>query len=252
MSPKRLSSITKASKAYAPHTSRLLVFKFDRNTNQFYQTSHENMTADTNNKVFCLLSYDDYVKRREPIINDRSIKNFSNILHSILEKNPKLSFYGADIDTDPIRIKKEFSKFATLDQIIDKEIINSKIDFIELKYVESLQYYDIDDDLINYAHKIENLIIDKNNKFLKRLKLHQYFKNLKENNAGLLKIYESIKGEINISMLETWIKKNQTMDIKKINTEVKKQYPLLEHIPSYQLDSYGKDIAQYINMIDKL
>lgn len=252
MDPKKLSSITKASsRNYTAPTSRLLVFKFDAGAGAFRQVSYDSMEEDTNKKVICLLTKESYPTVRMPVISGKKDLGLS-ALRSLLERNPKFSFYGVDKDTDKGRVEEEFSDFKQLDDFIDEKVLNNKsISYVEIKYAQS-HLYDIDERILKHVDKLEHLITDKSSLFLSRLDLHQKVKKLTGDDQGLLDIYESVKGEISISDLKKFVKDNPDWDIVKINNEYTTKYPLLGAINSYNFSQIVEHIAQYVNMVDKI
>jgi hypothetical protein len=252
MLPRKLSSVTKASsRAYTPPAQRLLIFKFDLNAGAFRQVSYDNMEEDTNSeKVLCLLTRDHYSNRMPVLANKQSLG--LTALKSLLERNPKVSFYGVDKDTDANRLDEEFSDFTKLDDFIEKKVFNNKsINYVEIKFAKS-HTYDVDERMIKYFDKLESLINDRQSSFLTRLELHKTVKKLSGNDQSLLEIYESVKGEITDSTLRTFLKTNPNWDIQQINKEYEKKYPLLGAINTYNMSHIVEHIAHYVNMVDKI
>ena len=252
MAPKRLSEITKAAdRPYTPPTSRLLIFKFF-GSGVFRQVSYDDMKADANSKVLCLLG-----RYHHP--NDHRFAKLDNgtnligddVLKLLLEKNPTFSFYGVDKETDLVRIKKEFSTFQKLEDFIDQKLLNNKsVDYVELRFAQ-LHSRDIDDTMLRYQDKLEPLILNKKSLFLSRLNLHKNLEQMNANNDSLLAMYQSIKGVITDDILANYLKKNPKMDIEKVNQEYDNKYPLLADINTYNYNTIVQHIAHYINLIDK-
>lgn len=251
MLPKRLSSISKASgRAYTPAASRLLIFKFDLQAGAFRQVSYDNMEEDLNDKVLCHLTRDSYSNRMPMLANKQNLG--LTALKSLLERNPKISFYGVDKDTDPKRLEEEFSDFAKLDDFIEEKVLNNKsINYVEIKFAKS-HTYDVDERMIKHLDKLEPLITDKQSSFLTRLELHKTVKKLSGNDQSLLEIYESVKGEINDTTLKKFVKDNPSWDIYEINRAYEKKYPLLGAINTYNMSHIVEHIAHYVNMVDKI
>ena len=250
MAPKRLSAITKASsRAYTPAASRLLIFKFDLAASAFRQVSYDNMEEDTNDKVLCLLNRDQY-SNRNPVLANKQILNLT-ALKALIEKNPSVSFYGVDKDTDSKRVDEEFNDFIKLDDFIEKKVLNNKaINYVEIKFAQA-HTYDIDNRWLKHLDKLEPMIKDKQSPFLVRLELHKVINKLSGNDRSLLEIYESVKGEIKETVLRQFVKDNPNWDIKEINKAYEKQYPLLSAINTWDMHKILDHVAQYVNMVDK-
>lgn len=252
MLPKRLSSISKASgRAYTPPAQRLLIFKFDLAAGAFRQVSYDNMEEDTNTeKVLCLLTRDHY-SNRMPVLDNKQTLGLT-ALKSLLERNPKASFYGVDKDTDAKRVEEEFNDFDKLDAFIDAKVLNNKtINYVEIKFAKS-HTYDVDERMLKHFDKLEPLITDKQSAFLTRLELHKTVKKLSGNDQSLLEIYESVKGEINDATLKKFVKDNPNWDIYEINRAYEKKYPLLGALNTYNMSHIVEHIAHYVNMVDKI
>jgi len=251
MKPKRLSSITKASsRAYTPPASRLLVFKFDAQASAFRQVSYDNMEEDTNDKVLCLLSRDQYSGRLAMLANKQTLGLAA--FKSLMERNPKVSFYGVDKDTDTKRLEEEFNDFDKLDDYIEKKIFNNKsINYVEIKFAQAHTYH-IDERMLKYLEKLETLVPDKQSQFLVRLELHKAIKKLSGNDRSLLDIYESVKGEIKEATLKQFVKDNPNWNIEEINRAYEKKYPLLTAINMYNVSQIVEHVAHYVNMVDKI
>jgi hypothetical protein len=173
-------------------------------------------------------------------------------LKSLMERNPKISFYGVDKDTDSKRLEEEFNDFDKLDDFIDEKVLNNKsINYVEIKFAKS-HTYDVDERMLKHLDKLEPLITDKQSSFLTRLELHKSIKKLSGNDQSLLEIYESVKGEINDATLKKFIKDNPEWDIYKINGAYEKKYPLLGAINTYNMSHIIEHIAHYVNMVDKI
>jgi hypothetical protein len=67
----------------------------------------------------------------------------------------------------------------------------------------------------------------------------------------MLKIYESINGEIESAVLTQFAKTHPEYDIDTVNTDFEKKYPLLEHLQTYNYNEIIGHVAHYINLIDK-
>lgn len=251
MKPKRLTAITKASaRAYTPPASRLLVFKFDAQASAFRQVSYDNMEEDTNDKVLCLLQRDQY-SGRQAMLNNKQVLNLT-ALKSLLERNPKVSFYGVDKDTDSKRLDEEFNDFTKLDDFIEKKVLNNKsINYVEIKFAQAHTYH-IDERMLKHIEKLEPLITDKQSPFLVRLELHRAIKKLSGNDRSLLDIYESVKGEIKDSTLKQFVRDNPNWNIEEINRAYEKRYPLLSAINTYNFTQIVDHVAHYVNMVDKI
>ena len=252
MAPKMLSSITKASsRNYTPPASRLLVFKFDTVAGAFRQVSYDSMEEDLNSKVLCLLTRDNYPTNRMPTLSSNKTLGVS-ALRSLLERNPKISFYGVDKDTDKDRVEEEFSDFKQLETFIDEKVLNNKsINYVEIKFAQHHTYH-IDERMLKHVDKLEPLITDKASPFLSRMELHKQIKKLSGDDKGLLDIYESVKGEITDKDLKAFVKSNPNWDIETINNEYAQKYPLLGAINTYNFSQIVEHVAHYVNMVDKI
>jgi len=251
MAPKRLSAITKASsRAYTPAASRLLIFKFDLAASAFRQVSYDAMDEDQNDKVLCLLNRDQY-SNRNPVLANKQLLNLT-ALKALIEKNPSVSFYGVDKDTDPKRLEEEFNDFTKLDDFIEKKVLNNKsINYVEIKFAQN-HTYDVDSRWLKHLDKLEPMITNKQSPFLTRLELHKVVNKLSGNDRSLLDIYESVKGEIKEATLRQFVKDNPNWDIKEINKAYEKTYPLLNAINTWDMHKILDHVASYVNMVDKV
>jgi hypothetical protein len=251
MKPRRLSSITKASaRAYVPAAQRLLIFKFDSQASAFRQVSYDTMEEDTDTKVLCLLGRDNYTNRAAFLANKQILA--AGALKALMEKNPKVSFYGVDKDTDPKRLDEEFNDFDKLDEFIEKKVLNNKsINYVEIKFAGK-HNYDIDSRVLKYFDKLEPLITDKKSLFLERLELHKAIEKLSGHDRSLLDIYESVKGQITDADLKKFVTANPNWDITSVNKEYEKKYPLLGAINTYNFQNIIEHVAHYVNMVDKI
>ena len=255
MSPKKLSSITKATgRAYTPPASRLLVFKFDTAAGAFRQVSYDSMEEDTNDKVLCLLSRGDTYGSniRMPVLTANKQQLSLSAMRALLERNPKISFYGVDKDTDTKRVEEEFDDFEGLDDFIDEKVLNNKtISYVEIKFSQSHTYH-IDERLLKYYTNLEPLVSDKVSPFLARLELHKKIKKLSGDDRGLLEVYEAVKGAITDKDIDKFVKANPEWDIEKGNDDYAKRYPLLSAINTYNFSHIVEHVAHYVNMVDKI
>lgn len=251
MKPKRLSAITKASaRSYTAPSFRLLVFKFDPNAGAFRQLSYDSMDEDTNQKVLCLLTRDDY-NTRNAILKTKTYLR-SHELKTILDKDPKISIYGVDASVDAKRLDEEFNDFTKLDDYIDQKVLNNKsINYVEIKFAQE-HVYDVDERMLRISDKLIPLINDPKSSFVERLTLHKKIKTLSNSDRGLLDIYESVNGNIKDTAIQQFLKDNPDWDIQKLNRKYAKTYPLLGAINSYNTDSLLEHFAHYVNAIDKI
>ncbi len=254
MQPKRLSSITKASaRAYTPAASRLLVFKFDIVASAFRQVSYDAMEEDTNGKVICSLTREtnySTVTRSATLANGTHMP--TTALRSLLDRNPKFSIYGLDKDTDPVRVKEEFSDFKPLDEFIDEKVLNNTtINYVEIKYAQGHTYH-VDERMLKHLPELGKLVNDQTSAFMTKLNLHDKIKRLNGDDKSLLEIYESAKGKITDVILKDFLQKNPEWDIEKTNKAYEKKYPLLGAINTYNIGHVVEHIAAYVNMVDKI
>jgi hypothetical protein len=88
--------------------------------------------------------------------------------------------------------------------------------------------------------------------YLNRLETQIKIRDIYNENLYLLNIYENIKGEISDGELDAFLLKHPELDLKKMDDECDKKYPLLQHISSYHFNNAIDDIAHYINLADKI
>jgi hypothetical protein len=255
MVPKRLSQITKATgRKYTPAASRLLIFKFDAQAASFRQVSYDNMEEDENKKVICLLTRNDNNSSiwRAPLLSKTKQSLPLNAIRALTERNPKISFYGVDRDTDPKRLEEEFSDFKALDSFIDEKVLNNKsINYVEIKYSQ-VHNYNVDERILKFSDRLDSLITNKGSQFLARLELHKKIKRLGGDDKGLLEIYEAVKGVIEEKELTSFVKQNPDWDILKVNENYGHKYPLLGALNSYNFSQIVDHIGHYVNMVDKI
>lgn len=252
MAPGRLSDITKATgRKYTAPASRLLVFKLDSQASAFRQVSYDSMEEDTNEKVICMLTRQNYPANRMAILSNKKTLSFQ-AFKSLEAKFPKVSFYGVDRDTDPTRITEEFNDFEGLEKFITKKIVNSKIiNYVEIKFAQK-HSYDVDERVLKHWASLSKLIKDTQSFFIKRMELHEKIKKLNTFDSGLLEIYESVKGDIDQPILDKFVKDNPEWDILSINQEYATKYPLLGALNVYNYSQILEHVAHYINMVDKI
>lgn len=246
MKPKKLSSIAKVSaRAYTPSASRLIIFKYYPIGSIFQQISYADMEADTNVKVLCIL---DSSERRIPILLSKK-ELYLDTLKSLVNINPLTSFYGISEATDQKRIDAEFSDFQKLDDLIEKNLSDQKIDFAQIKYCKDNRHA-LDERMVHHINELQPLIEDKDNLFLKRMELHNKIQKIADTDSFLLNLYQNIKETIASKDIIQFIKDNPEMDIIKMNTDYNNKYPLLKAISAYTYGSFIKPMADYINLID--
>lgn len=250
MAPRLLSSITKASsRQYTPASQRVLVFQFMERACGFKQSSYSAMEEDSQDKVLCLLTRDSSTPNRNVILKNK--KEFQlQALRWLAQKHPTISFYGVDSTTTEDRIEEDFSDLTPLDDFLEEQVENKKIDFLEVKYSSS-ERFDLDHNMMRNIKKIEKLIDDKDSLFIKRLRLHVRLNELRQGDSYLLTIYESVNGEITKGDLTNWLKDHPDHDWDKLEKEYTKSYPLIEHLHYYNFDEVGPAISHYINIVDK-
>ena len=253
MQPSMLSTITKASaRNYTAATSRLLIFKFDTVAHNFRQCSYASLEEDTNDdKVLCYLTRDVNFSNRQ--VKLKSKKNLSaNSLHSLSEKNPKVSFYGIDEGTPVDRVEEEFSEFIDIEDFLDEKVLNNKkINYVEIKYATT-HTYNVDERLLAHQNRLAVAIQDPNSLCLSRLELHNKIKDLGKGDLGLLEIYESVNGSIDDKQIKDFIKSNPKWDIEEINKKFMAKYPLMSSVNTYNYSHIIEHVVQYINLIDKI
>lgn len=254
LQPKRLSDFTKASKRnYTPAAFRLLVFKFDPIASAFRQVSYDSVDQDTNTKVLCKLNRDDAGYRETILKSGNSVGN--NVLRALLKNSPNTSFYGVGQDTDAKRVEEDFSDFSNLDDFIEENVVNNKtMNYVEIKFAQEYVYeHGSEDRFLKSLPSFRDIIDDKQSLFLRRLELHQKLKDLNAvAHDGMLEIYESAKGAITEDILNQFLKDHPEWDIVKMNKEYSDKYPLLDAVQTYHLHNLVPDIAQYVNLIDKI
>ena len=249
------SSFTKFSEiSFEIISSTLLVFRYDPLSAVFRQVSFSSIEEDKNkDKVLCKLVRDLATNFRKIRLNNKT-ELANNTLKYISEKYPNHSFYGIDdgaLSADDERLEEDFGEFEDIDEFLEKEIVNSNINFVEVKFAR-LNRHALDVRPEKVMSKLENLIKDKNSLYLKRLRLHLKVKNLKEKNGGLLSIYESIKGEIDPSEVDKFIQNNPEYDLSVMEDNYNTKYPLLTHVHVYNYTEVLPAITQYINLIDSI
>ena len=250
MNMRKLSEITKATKARTISGVRLLTFKFDPNSMAFKQVAYSAIEEDENDKVLCRLERDDYNGQRRTLLKNKNYIG-TDTLKSILENASGVSIYGIDSSIPQDKIDESFENFSSIDDFVDEIFKNKKIDYVELKYIERNQYsYGRDKDA-NTLKKYENLIKDNNSIYLKNLALQVSLKEIYNKSGGLLKIYENVKGSIAQSDMDKWLKDNPDKDLKLMSEKVTKTYPLLSHVDYYYHDKLLEPLTHYINLIDK-
>jgi hypothetical protein len=252
MEPKLLSSITKATaRAYTPATSRLLIFKFDRGACAFRQVSYSSLEEDTNEKVLCILNKDTYNSNRTVYVQGKINFGMSE-LRGLSTKFTDVSFYGLDTGTPEDRIEEDFSDMMSLEDFVKEKIVDNKsIDYIKTAYcLEQNQH--TDNRMGRVFSKMEPLIENKNSLFLKRFQTEELIKqSIKEAEVQMLRIYESYNGSFDVPTLNDYGKAHPELQLRKMNEDYEKRYPLIDNINSYHYDQIIPHLVQYINLIDR-
>ena len=251
MLPKKLSSITKASsRAYTPASSRLLVFKFETSgASGFRQVSYASIDEDSNDKILAFVAKDARRNSRQVILKNKKILSDCLVL-SLLNKHPNHSVYGVDVDTPTNRLEEDFSDLIDIEDFIDVNVINNKlINYIETKFAYGASH-SVDDKMLKYRKDIEPVLSDPDSLFIKRIKIHEKIKNLSAQDTDMLRLYETINGEIPQADIDNYMKDNPQLNLGVINDEYEKRYPLINYVSYYDFKTIIKHIADYINMID--
>jgi hypothetical protein len=229
----KLSNVIKDIK---PRTisAKTIVYKLNLISGyQFNQTSNDVITEDKNEKVLCLLTKDKFVKLKNRYMDASAIGR-------IVKNYPNTSFYGVMQENNLQKVKKSHSMI-DIDGFLEKEIINGKYDLSLIKYAVS-NAADICHS--NFPGIVE--LLDPNSFYVKYINIQEMF-NKQLLNREILNIYETIKEDVSIADFTI---RNPNLDIIKINEQFKEKYPLLNHI--YSINKIMvKDVAQYINLIDK-
>lgn len=256
MEPIRLSTLVGSSvKASVPRAisgPKLIVFQYNTHSN-FHQVTINEMKEDKNKKVLCILDKNDiYNERRVALDNGKFLGQ--NTLRSIVKNLTGYSFYGVDAAIPQERIKKEFKKYQTFNSFMEDHLNAQNIDFVQLKYLSNLNYYDYDVALLTHDAYLKKHIKNPQSEALKYLNTVQKAANIVKNKTtnDILFIYELIKGEIDPKEVEKFAKTNHTFNAEKMEEDFNNKYPMIRHIvSSYAFERAREDIADYINLIDK-
>lgn len=251
MEPKFLSTITKASaRSYTPASARLLVFKFDKQAGAFRQVSYASVEEDASLKVLCTLTKDTYPTSREPILKNKKHLDLQSV-KTLISKFNDVSFYGVDSGAPADRIEEDFSDFIDIEDFIKERVLdNQSINYVEIKYATTHNYH-LDEKMLRTYGKMKSLLTDQNSLYIQRLDLHEKIKKMTSSDLGLLRIYESVNGDIESSDLEQFAKNHPEYDIDSVNKKYEEKYPLLDHLQTYNYNEIIEHVAQYINLIDK-
>lgn len=247
---KKLSTITKQGKSYSISGVRLLVFKFDIAQATFKQVKYADMEEDTNEKIICSLERDAYNSTRRVILKNNKVLG-NDIVKSILQTNTGVSIYGIDDSIPADKVKEHFDDFLPIDDFIqDKVLKNASIDYKQIKYAMR-NVYNLNDKNLKLYPKFKSLIQDAKSMYLLNLELQLAIKELMEKHCGILKIYESINGNISDKDVDAYIAKNPDLSVEIMTTNIKNRYPLLNHLDYYHQEKVLEPIIHYINLVDK-
>lgn len=249
-----LSEITSATpqKNKAVSATKLLVFKITSGhyTANFTQVAYSDVEEDTSKtKVLCFFDRSDnvYGKQYKELYLNGSKTNHSDklgIIFNVFSKD--VSFYAIQKDTDPDRIKKDFPGFITLDEFVEKNIVNSDADFIGIKASIKMHAY------LNFPEeKLNNLLklISDQSPFFLKVKAFRGINELKEKRF-IVDLYESLTKPITDIEVKAWLRAKPELDFVALEKKCNDIYPLLVHNDFYHTDI--KHIAQYINFIDSI
>jgi hypothetical protein len=255
MNPKLLSSIVKtSSRTQRSASSRLIVFKFDKNVNNFKQTNYSSIEEDNKNKILCLLEKNTDTSSRQIIL--KSGKRLSVSYLSELDRdNPEYSFYGVDHSISEKRVDEDFCDLQSLDDFINEKILeNSRDSYIRACYLNKSHGL-IDRNLLYRAATFKNKIQNIESIFLKRINLFELIDELSSGHLWSLRLYQEINGMITDDELDSFEAANPELSIAGLNKKYELKYPLLAFIDdscsSYnRADLESEHIINYVNLMD--
>lgn len=251
MLPKRMSSITKVSnRSTKSGAARLIISKFDAPSCSFRQTSYAALEEETNLKVLCLLTKDQFDSTKRCILKNKDVLPSATI-RSFINLYPGYSFYGLDAATPADRIEEDFSDCMDVDDFIEDQILNQKsTDYVAIRAARSMRSL-VDSKLTTFSDQWKKHVTDPSSLLLQTLDLNQKVVKLGCSDKGMLDVYESLAGAIDNNKVVDYLKDHPDLDIETYNKELYKKYPLLAHFNVYSMDRVVPALAEYINLIDK-
>jgi hypothetical protein len=224
---------------------KLTIFKFDR---YFHRSSQKEKEAETKKKIICLIVKDDRAEnRRVKLQIGRSLD--PEVFSSIRRLAPDYVFFGVDWDTDPERIKEEFSDATPLDKFLESLINDREEEFIRARHC----WISVDHSIRNWANNFDIFkkgIKNQDSAFLKRMQLFSLMKKEGEKEE-LTRIFEMINGKISEDKLAEFVKKNPQFNSEALTLECEKNYPFIKYLNFYGQSNLIQDVISYINLIDE-
>lgn len=251
MAPRRLSSIISYKGKNKNLRSRLLVFKFDKISNNFRQIKIEDFDSSNNKKILVRLKKDDY---------NPSIKIVAKVKHNIsptiityiLTRFPNVEFYGIDVGIDDDRIEESLPGCGNYDEFIEENILNAGFDFLMMKAVARglSRGYSYNWIKLDCLYEVEKLINDPNSHFLWVCAAFKMLNAITENN-NLVDVVEMIKGKyISIEEVDDYLYNNPHMQARTYIDMLKEKYPMISFLNGSEISDNSQAVADYINMVD--
>ena len=219
---------------------RLTIFKFIND--KFKRVPIDDLPKDKNEKIICALSKrwngQRYVKH-----NNFSLSEFH--LNTLLKKVKNVSFYGVDDCVPKDRIEATFPKAKQFTTFAVEILQNNRPDAIKAHFASIYGYENVD--IVGWR----KLIKDKKSSYLKYLEtLNELHIDQDKRSYDEKWLYDVFIAKISDKEKTEWLKKHPELDVTEITKLITKQYPLI-HQSGRSLEKANKDIATYINLIDK-
>lgn len=224
---------------------RITVFKF--NGSGFSRTNLEDFKADTNKKIMCSLTRDEYNGRRDCYIKTENKNYYANdILYTLTTKNKDISIYGIDNSIPSDKLKKEFVECMPPEKYIEELLKNYSTQ--DIAKIQSAYYQTTYTENTENIAKIIKLLKDKKSLVVNYFDLLNEMIELKKS-RHIVDYYIALNADLS-EQVEKFNKDNSEFNIEVIRKKLKKRYPLIELGNIGYYGNTDKDIAHYINLID--
>jgi len=252
MAPKKLSSLISYKGRKQSLRARLIVFKFNRDAGNFGQIKVDDFDTSNKNKILVRLEKDKFNPAIKHISGTKY--NASNsIISMLLSSFPNLEFYGVDVGIKDDRVEESLPGCGDYDEFVEKNVINSGIDFVSAKSVARglSRGYDYNYVRMNDLLKIEPLIKDTDSIFARVCTALKMLQAIVNDSQNFISIYESVSSYISGDDADEYLNKNPHMSSKTYLKELMDNYPMLSFLSGSDYNNNEKHIAAYINMVDK-
>jgi hypothetical protein len=249
---KLLSTVVNQPKKINQPDYKILVYKFNPVSKNFIKATQKEAFNDKNAKILCITSKDEYHSNFRRLCQNGKIVN-TRIVTYLSQAFPKVTIYAVDeeLDLKKDKIKEKFKDFIDIEVFLEKNIVQSSLDFLKIKSLLSSH----DEYFKQIADKISSspgLLINSSSSFHNLCNFYLEKKLISDTDKIKTSLFESLKEEISMEKQINWLKSNPKLDVGVIKKEILSDYPMLNHFNGYYADNKAiKNAIDYINLVDK-